>query len=154
VGLALLAGLVQLARGLWERVRELRRRPPPPSEVAFDVIETPRQVAEAMARDAGAQRALLLGGTPRNGIVACWHRFEEQAGEAGVVREDWETSAEFTLRVLDLVDADSAPVARLGRLYREARFSDHPIDEEARAAALAALDDIHARLFARTGTRP
>jgi hypothetical protein len=153
VGLALLAGLVQLVRGLWERVRDFRRRPPPPREVAFDVIETPRQVADAMARDAEAQRSLLLGGTPRNAIVACWHRFEQQAGEAGVVREDWETSAEFTLRVLDLVDADTAPVARLGALYREARFSDHPLDEAARTAALEALDAIHARLPARTGTR-
>jgi hypothetical protein len=154
VGLALLAGLVHLARGLWERVRELRLRPPPAREVAFDVIETPRQVAEAMARDAEAQRAVLLGGTPRNAIVACWHRFEQQAGEVGLVREDWETSAEFTLRVLDLVDADTAQVARLGALYREARFSDHPLDEAARAGALEALDAIHARLAGRAGARP
>jgi hypothetical protein len=153
VGLALLAGLVHLARGLWERVREFRRRPPPPREVAFDVIETPRRVAEAMSADADAQRAVLLGGTPRNAIVACWHRFEQQAGEVGLVREGWETSAEFTLRVLDLVDADTAQVARLGALYREARFSDHPLDEAARASALAALDAIHARLAARTGAR-
>jgi hypothetical protein len=154
VALALLAGLVHLARALGERVREFRRRPPPPREVAFDVIETPRRVAEAMSRDAEAQRTLLLGGTPRNGIVACWHRFEQQAGQAGVVRQEWETSAEFTLRVLDLVDAESAPVARLGALYREARFSDHPLDEAARTAALEALDAIHARLLARAGARP
>ena len=53
--------------------------------------------------------------------------------------------------MLDLVDADSAAVTRLAALYREARFSDHPLDESHRAAALAALDAIHARL-ARHGS--
>ena len=86
--------------------------------------------------------------------MRCWHRFERQAAAAGLVRQDWETSAEFTLRVLDLVDADSALVARLGALYREARFSDHPLGEAERAEALAALDAIHARLAGRAGARP
>ncbi|MFC4784083.1 DUF4129 domain-containing protein [Nocardioides sp. MAHUQ-72] len=154
VALLVLAGLVQLARGLGERVGELRRRPPPLPEVEFDVIETPSRLAEAITRDAEDQRAALLDGTPRNAIVACWHRFEQQAAAAGVVRSEWETSAEFTLRVLDMVDAGSADVARLGGLYREARFSDHPMGEETRAAALAALDAIHARLPARSGAGP
>jgi hypothetical protein len=143
---AALGGVLLLARGLWGRW-ELRRRPrPPPPSIDFDVVETPRRVAEAIARDAGWQRRLLLDGRPRNGIVACWHRFEEQAAGTGLVRAEWETSAEFTLRVLELVDADSEPVTRLAALYREARFSDHPLDESHRSAALAALDAIHARL--------
>lgn len=151
--LGLLVGLLFLARRLWERWVERRRPPPPPEHVEFDVLETPRRVADEIVRDAGHQRALLLDGSPRNAVVACWHRFEQQAAGAGVVRQDWETSAEFTLRVLDMVDADSTEVARLGALYREARFSGHPIDEQARSAALAALDAIHARLPARVGGR-
>jgi hypothetical protein len=146
VALALLLGLTRLGRVTLERRRRRRRGPPQAVEIPFDVIETPRRMAEHVARDAAHQRELLLGGTPRNGIVACWHRFEEQAAAAGIVRDEWETSAEFTLRVLDLVDADSGQVARLAALYREARFSDHPIEEPARAAALAALDAIHASL--------
>ena len=141
--------LLLLVRGMHERWQLRRRPPPPPPEVDFDVVETARRVAGSIARDAEQQRRLLTDdGQPRNGIVACWHRFEEQAADTGVVREDWETSAEFTLRVLDLVEADSGPVTRLAALYREARFSDHPLDESHRTAALAALDAIHAQLRA------
>lgn len=135
---------------LWSRWR-LRRRPAPePEQVDFDPIETPRRVADRMTRDASRQRELLEVGDPRNAIVAAWHRFEEQAAEAGVRRRPWETSAEFTLRVLDLVDADSKQVARLAALFREARFSEHELGEPARAEAIAALDAIHAGLPATT----
>ncbi len=49
-----------------------------------------------------------------------------------VARQPWETSSEFTLRLLDRVSADDAAVSRLEGLYREARFSDHEIDESRR----------------------
>jgi hypothetical protein len=144
---AAVAGLLLAGRGVWERWELRRRPPPPPPTVEFDVVETARRIAGSIARDAGRQRLLLSeDGRPRNGIVACWHRFEEQAAGTGVVREEWETSAEFTLRVLELVDADSDAVTRLAALYREARFSDHALDESHRTAALAALDAIHAGL--------
>jgi hypothetical protein len=110
---------------------------------------TPEQAAEAMVRDADQQLALLLEGSPRNGIVACWHRFEVQAEAAGFGREPWETSAEFTLRVLDVVAADERAVADLSVLYREARFSDHELVEPTRTAAVQALDRIHRSLGAR-----
>jgi Domain of unknown function (DUF4129) len=144
---AVAVALLLLARGLYGRWQLRRRPPPPPPEIDFDVVETARRVAGSITRDAGQQRRLLTDDEqPRNGIVACWHRFEEQAADAGVAREEWETSAEFTLRVLELVDADHEAVTRLAALYREARFSDHPLDESHRTAALAALDAIHARL--------
>lgn len=131
---------------LWERYT-LRRRPEPrPEEVSFDVLEVAHRVAEEIERDAARQRDLLLGGSPRNAIVQCWHRFEQQAETAGLPRKSWETSSEFTLRMLDLVVADSAAVERLAVIYREARFSDHPVGERDRAAALADLDAIHTAL--------
>jgi hypothetical protein len=58
----------------------------------------------------------------------------------------WETSSEFTLRLLDLVAAEDRAVSRLAGLYREARFSEHPMTEAHRAAALEALAVIHAGL--------
>ena len=129
-----------------ERWRKRRRRRP----VEFEVLPaSPEQAAEEMVRDADQQLALLLEGTPRNGIVACWHRFEVQAERAGFGREPWETSAEFTLRVLDVVAADERAVADLSVLYREARFSDHELAETARTAAVEALDQIHRSLGAR-----
>jgi hypothetical protein len=153
LALGFIIGVVLLARRLWQRWVDRDRPPPPPEDVAFDVLETPRRVAEEIVRDAEDQRALLLEGSPRNAVVECWHRFEMQAAGAGVVRRPWETSAEFTLRVLDLVDADSALVARLAALYREARFSDHPLGEAHRAAALEALDGLHAGLQGQAGVR-
>ncbi|MGZ4448929.1 MAG: DUF4129 domain-containing protein [Nocardioides sp.] len=144
LGLAL--RLLLAAYAAWS----LRRRPPPaaPPEVAFDVVETPRRLEGLLQAGATEQRALLEDGSPRNAIVACWARFEEQAGEAGLRRHSWETSAEFTLRVLDLVVTGSHAATVLAGLYREARFSDHPLTEEHRQEALAALDALHAELAA------
>ncbi len=128
------------------RWRQRRRR----QQVEFEVLPaTPEQAAEEMVRDGDQQLALLLAGSPRNGIVACWHRFEVQAETAGFGREAWETSAEFTLRVLDVVSADAHAVAELSTLYREARFSDHELNETARTAAVQALERIHRSLGAR-----
>lgn len=110
----------------------------------FTVLEPPDAVAKEMAADAADQRRLLLDTeSPRNAVVACWHRFESQAAAAGVGRRPWETSSEYTMRVLDLVDAHQPAVSRLGALYREARFSEHELTEQHRADALAALDEIH-----------
>ncbi len=121
-----------------------RRRRSPPEDVPFEVLGTAARVAEVIEEDAAEQRAVLSeGGEPRNAIVACWHRFEQQAVLGGVERRPWQTTAEFVLGVLDLVAADPAAVARLADLYREARFSDHPMTDEDRRAALEALDAIH-----------
>jgi Domain of unknown function (DUF4129) len=133
-------------RRLREVVRDRRRPEPRPVAVDFDVLEDPEELTEEMRADAEDQLALLLGGTPRNAIVACWDRFEEQAERVGLARREWETSSEFTLRLLDFVSADGGAVARLERLYHEARFSEHVIGEDRRTAAVEALDAIHASL--------
>jgi hypothetical protein len=154
IRLALLALVLWLLYRLARRVREAwvdRRRPPPrPDEVSFDVLDDPEPLIEEMTQDAADQIALLLGGTPRNAIVACWDRFEEQAERAHAARKPWETSSEFTLRLLERVSADPVAVSRLEALYREARFSEHPIDEPRRAAAVEALEAIHESLGRRT----
>ncbi len=103
-------------------------------------------VVEEIVADAAEQMALLESGAPRNGIVACWHRFEVHAARAGVPREEWETSTEFTTRLLGLVEADVDGVSTLAALYKEARFSDHEVGEDERSAALTALERIHTRL--------
>lgn len=138
-----------LARWLRARIgRRRRERAEEDAAEEFAVLEPPAAVAREMAEDASAQRALLLDehATPRNAVVACWHRFETQAQAAGVGRHPWETSSEYTIRVLDLVDAHGPAVSRLGALYREARFSEHELTEQDRADAVAALDEIHRTL--------
>lgn len=150
------AAAYALYRGLrWaHQTWRARRRPDPrPVDVDFDVLGSPQVLADRLAAGAAAQRELLLGGTPRNAVVEAWSRFESEAAEVGVQRRSWETSSEFTLRVLELVGADSAAVAGLAALYREARFSDHELGEPERARALAALDAIHGSLRTFAGGR-
>ena len=136
-------------RRLREVVIVRRSRSARPEQVEFDVLDDPESLAEEIRRDAADQLELLLVGTPRNAIVACWDRFEEQAERVQAARQPWETSSEFTLRLLDRVSADSAAVSRLERLYHEARFSTHEIDESRREAAVEALHAIHLSLGAK-----
>jgi uncharacterized protein DUF4129 len=141
--------LLRRLRRAWV-ARRLRRRPPSPEDVEFEVLGSAGHVSEVIEADAAEQRAALTEtGEPRNAIVECWHRFELQGVRAGIARRPWQTTAEFVLEVLDLVGADRGAVARLADLYREARFSDHTMTDAHRAAALAALDDIHASLRVR-----
>jgi hypothetical protein len=127
----------------WRVRRYRRRRVAAADEVEFDVIEPPVRVARELLAGAAEQRQVLLEGDPRNAVVACWHRFESGAAAAGLERHVWETSSEYTMRILDLVDAYEPAVSRLAALYREARFSEHDLTEADRQDALEALDTIH-----------
>lgn len=146
------AGLVLLYRALrWlHQVHDARRRrDPTPEEVDFDTLDVPARLARELLDESKRQHALLLSGEPDEGIVAAWHRFEAAAAEIGVARRAWETSSEFTVRVLELVSADPKAIDTLGALYREARFSRHPMTDEQRHEAARALDRIHRGLGSR-----
>ncbi|MFC7727049.1 DUF4129 domain-containing protein [Nocardioides sp. GCM10028917] len=145
-GLAVLAWLVAI---VLRELRAYRLRQDERTAVAFTVLDEPSRVAQQVTDDATEQESLLREGDPRNGIVAAWHRFELQGERAGVARRASETSSEYGLRILDLAEADNGSVNRLAELYREARFSDHPVTEEHRERALAALADIRRSLGAR-----
>jgi hypothetical protein len=137
----LLFWLARYAIGLIPR---RTRRPDPPKTVPSAVLP---EVPEALT-GAGAdrRRALLTGGEPRNAVVACWVDLEESAAESGLEREPWETPGEYVARVLATWSVDAAALADLAELYREARFSAHPVDEAARGRALTDLDRVHAGL--------
>jgi hypothetical protein len=146
--------VVLVLRGLrWLRdeLASRRRREAKPLRVEFDVLDDPEPLLQEILRDADLQFELLLGGTPRNAIVACWDRFEEQAERVGAARRPWETSSEFTMRLLDAVSADQAAVTALEHLYREARFSTHEITEDNRRAAMDALRQVHASIGITVG---
>lgn len=136
-----------LARRVWT-AWTLRRRFEAPSDVEFDTLEAGGSASarRAMASDVDEQLRLLLEGQPRNAIVACWHRFEVQAVEAGLSRHPWETPSEFALRLLERAEVDPSAVSDLLELYREARFSEHELDEDDRTAAGAALRTIQSQV--------
>ena len=140
--------IYRLGRWLVEDLLARRRPRPGAEEVEFDVLEHPERLARQLRDDADAAYLALLSGEPRNAIVACWDRFEQQAELVGAARQPWETSSEFTWRLLEAVSADAAAVGRLEALYREARFSTHPIDEDRRTRATEALRAIHLSLGA------
>jgi hypothetical protein len=138
-------------RWLREEMASRRRNELAPLVVDFDVLEDPEPLVEEIRLDFDAQLDLLLSGAPRNAIVACWERFEEQAERVGLARKPWETSSEFTLRLLDAVSADDSAVGDLAVLYREARFSDHEITEHSRQRAVEDLGRIRDSIAARPG---
>lgn len=136
---ALVLGVLALAAwGLRYAVVNRWRRPPPPLTADAEPLPEVRAAA-ALVEDAGQRMAALEEGDPRNGIVRCWMRLEEAVAEAGLPRRPHETSVEFTVRVLHVLDLDPHAIGELAGLYREARFSEHPLAEDARTAARNAL---------------
>lgn len=112
-----------------------------------DDFETLDEVAASVAADAEAQRAALRQGTPRNAIVQCWLRLERAIVESGLERDPANTAAELTERILSEFPVEPAAAHTLAALYREARFSTHPMGEDARRAAVDALDALHRGLL-------
>ncbi|MDX6358058.1 MAG: hypothetical protein QOH37_1112 [Nocardioidaceae bacterium] len=157
VVLAALAALALawLARRLprW-LLRVWRDLPDDDEDAAADaglLVPSADQLAAAVAADRAAQLAAVDGGTPRNGVVEAWSRLERIASQAGLPRHRWETSVEFTTRMLDSLPVDEVATLaarELGRLYRVARFSSHELTEADRDRARAALTLLHDDLTA------
>lgn len=103
-------------------------------------------VLAAVGEAATRQQQLIREGAPANAIVACWVDLERAVATAGVERRPSETSAELTIRLLDALDVDRRALRTLGALYREARFSSHPVGEHQRELAVDALDALHRSL--------
>lgn len=142
---------VVVGRRVLRRARALPRDERDDAPLAPDLAPEPALDEEA----ARQQRAALAGGTPRNGIVACWVELERLAAAAGSTRRAAETSAEFTRRVLAEQHVPEDAIAALAEAYREARFSSHEVGEELRSAAGLALDRLHDALLGHaTPTSP
>jgi hypothetical protein len=143
-------------RALWHAARRdqwlRRRRAPRSADVPFEVLPD-RDATTVLEEDAAAALEAVEVGGPRDGIVACWLRLEETVAAGGVRRRPSETSTELVTRVLHALDVDPRPVAVLAELYREARFSEHPMTEGSRDRARSALRSVRedaARLRAGT----
>jgi len=111
-----------------------------PAEPAPD--ELARQVSRTL-RETGWQ---LAQGHIRDGVILCWRRLEEHAEVAGFARLATDTSTDLADRLLASLSLSPAPLNRLAALYREARFSSHPISAEAVAQARADLARLSAEL--------
>lgn len=100
-------------------------------------------LALAVSGDASQRLVALSAGTPAEGIIASWTHLEATLHEAGVALPPSRTSTEVSVDVLRRFSVDESTLRTLAGLYREARWSRHPLTEEDRtraAAAYGALD--------------
>lgn len=132
-------------------VRALLRRRGAPQAPPREVPDELDVLVEATSQRSLA--AAMAEGDPRNAVVACWVALEDGVERAGLDRSPAETSEDLTARVLGQWQVDQGAISRLAGLYREARFSRHPMTEADRDAAREALDRISSGLRAAARAR-
>lgn len=113
------------------------------ADTLVEPVDELEQLLDATAVDTHSP---AFTGEPRNAVVACWVALEDGLAASGVIPERSETSLDLTLRVLTRWEVDRATLSTLAELYREARFSRHPITTAQRDAAVGALSEIHGSL--------
>ncbi|GAA2787568.1 hypothetical protein GCM10010441_10810 [Kitasatospora paracochleata] len=129
-------------------VRQWRRRglagPAPVPVHGTGGEATAGLLAEAVA----SGRAALLGGSdPRSAVIACYRAMETSLADAGVDLLDSDSPTDLLSRAARTGRLDDAREAQtLAELFREARYSTHPMDAGHVRRAGDALDAIAARL--------
>jgi hypothetical protein len=72
-------------------------------------------------------------------VIAAWARMERGLAAVGLPRHPAEAPFEYAGRVLESALARPASVHRLTGLFERAKFSRHPVGDEDRDEAIAAL---------------
>ena len=135
------AALAAAALTLYRR----RRAMPTPPRPDADPDAGP--LAAALA--AGA-RALHEDPDPRTAIIGCYAAMERSLADAGLPPRVADTPAEVLGRATASGLVRSAWAATLTGLFRQARYSSHPMTEADRAAAIDALARVRADLDSGT----
>ncbi len=138
VQLLLVLTIVVLLLAVALLIRSLLRRRPHlelHEEPDFAIPLVPAELLEA----ARQRLSDLESGEPRNAIVAAWLGLETSAAATGLPRLPAETSSEYTERVIRVWPVDSERLGDLAALFREARFSVHPLGEAHRDRAVSDL---------------
>lgn len=125
-------------------LRRLRRDAVTPKEE----VEAP-VLPDVLLAGVRASEAELDRGTSSEAVINAWLALERTALEVGIDDDLARTPTELVAAVLEGYDVDRPSIQRLAALYREARFSVHPIGEEHRGAARDALRTVREEL-----TRP
>lgn len=130
VALILTGGLVFLGLYLQDSIRlrsSGRAAPGRASRAGADPAELSAAVERA--------RVVLEQGTAREAVVACWLLLQRAGARAGTPVDAAETAAQYAARLAAQQLISEPPLRRLAELYREARFSEHPVGTELRVAA-------------------
>jgi hypothetical protein len=102
-----------------------------------------RQVRRAMS---AGLRELREHAEPRQAIIACYARLEHLLEDRGVPTYHHLTPQEYMGAVLRGLDLPPEAFAGLVGLFELARYSLHPLDETARAAAITHLEQLTTHL--------
>jgi hypothetical protein len=140
VVLVAVVAIVLVAIGRALRDRWLAREQDTQDQITAD------PVPEALLEGAREGEEMLARGTPGNAVIAAWVALEDAARGAGVRDDGSRTAAELVTTVLRSYRVDRAPLDTLAALYREARFSRHPMGEDQRVSARDALVQVQADL--------
>lgn len=92
------------------------------------------------------RRALADGADARAAVIACYAAMEEALAASGVDRRASDSPADLLARATRAGRTPGPAAPALTALFREARYSSHPMDDSRRDAAAAALEEIAAGL--------
>jgi predicted secreted protein len=106
-------------------------------------------VDEAALGDAVLAGRDALAGEARAAIIACYAAMEDSLAAAGVTRLASDSPADLLTRATERGVVDGPAPRLLAALFREARFSTHPMSVRHLDQARGALDEITAQLTAR-----
>jgi hypothetical protein len=155
IGLLVLA-LVVAAVLLWRYLRMPEARQDGPG---YEAVDDDRELL-AEAVDSG-RRALRGGDDARAAVIACYAAMETSLAASGVARRASDSPRDLLERVVSAGRLTGPSAAALTALFREARYSTHPMGDSHRDRAAEALHDIAAQLAAhqdasedRTGAGP
>lgn len=140
--IALVAVLLVAGHELW---RQLHRAP---VEAAAGTYHPAEEEVLADAVDSG-RRALLGGTDARAAVIACYAAMETSLARSGVARRASDTPQELLERASGSGLPSGPHATVLTALFREARYSTHPMDRTHRDRAACALDAIAAQLAER-----
>ncbi|MEU1116627.1 MULTISPECIES: DUF4129 domain-containing protein [unclassified Streptomyces] len=149
LGIALLVVVVVIAGlRLW---RYLTRPQAPEAPATYATLDDERERL-ARAVDSG-RRALRDDTDARAAVIACYAAMEKSLADSGVTRRASDSPQDLLERAVAGGLPTGAAAAALTALFREARYSTHPMDgghRDRAAAALAEIAEIADGLRART----
>jgi len=145
----LLLAVIVLVVTLAPRLPRWRLGPRPRRAAGRPAEPTPDGLARQVSDTLAATLTGLTEAHVRDAVILCWHRLQQAVDAAGVRRVPADTSSELVERLLATLPLSEEPLHRLAALYREARFSSHPISDQAVVQARTDLVRLRSELTAR-----
>jgi hypothetical protein len=137
----LVAGAVVAAVLVLRQLRARPRRAVP--------ADRPVELAEQLVEAVEQGRRALTGTDARAAVIACYAAMEDSLAESGVARRTADSPTDLLERAVAAGTVRRSDAGALTALFREARYSRHPMGEAELSRARAALDGIAAHLAAR-----